>query len=93
MSDMPEDSTSRLDDALRELPSSERDAYAPLVARLRDRPLPSPSLRAAVRAQLVEPSGSSSLAAPRLALAYIGCGFLLLGIAALGLGGLGPLSA
>jgi hypothetical protein len=91
-SQIPDPPDRDLDEALVDLQPDERAALIPVAARLRDRPLPSPQLRSAVRSKLSTqrplPVGS-----PRLAFGSILCGIVLFGITALGLGGLGPLSA
>jgi hypothetical protein len=91
MSERFEQPPRRDDEALMDLPPSERVDYVELVERLRERPLPSGHLRARIRASI------SARATPRptlrLAFAYIACGGVLLSVAAVGLAGVGPLSA
>jgi hypothetical protein len=81
-----------LDEALLDFPPAERHHFAGLVARLRARPLPPPRLRAGIRSELAE-RGSPSAVSLRLAVSYIVCGGLLLTVAALGVAGIGPLTA
>jgi hypothetical protein len=81
-----------LDEALLDFPEAERGEYQSVAARLRARPLPPPQLRATIRSE-ISARGSQPQASLRLAFGYISCGGLLLTLVALGLAGLGPLSA
>jgi hypothetical protein len=74
------------------------DNLDPIAERLeRERPIPRPAFRGALRRQLVgEPRARHQLlpARPRLLVgAYAGSGTLLMAIAAIGLLGVGPLAA
>jgi hypothetical protein len=92
MSQLHEPPDGAIDEALLELPPEEQAELAGLAARLRERPLPSPHLRSAIRSRITtqRPVPAGSL---RLAFGSIGLGLVLFAITALGLGGVGPLSA
>ena len=73
-------------------PAAERDELAAIAGRLADRPLPRPAVRAEIRAAV---SAAKPAARPanlrRLVAAYLCSGAFLLGLAAAGLSGAGPL--
>lgn len=80
-----------------ELPAQEREGLVALAERLeRDRPIPATGFRGELRRRLLgrlQP-GRATPARLRALVAAYGCsGFALFAIAALGVGGVGPLSA
>ena len=91
----------RLDDSERSSDpgpaSKEESRFADLVRRLeRERPVPRAGFRASLRSRLLEADSERASAGARVRVqvaAYAGSGVALLIVAALGVSGLGPLSA
>jgi hypothetical protein len=89
------------DDIRRDLPPdldrSESEPFVALAMRLQaQRPVPAPSFRGELGRKLLRVGGARALVTRRtarvLAASYVASGLLLLGIAAIGLAGVGPLA-
>ena len=99
MNDVPEQRRAGIADELRPyVDRHETEGINALGERLRDgRPIPRAAFRAALRATLSAGAPALSDWRPRrlrlLVACYVGCGCVLLGVAAIGLAGAGPLTA